>query len=45
MRPGESYKNIRPEDLAAWMDELVDVTIAVDDARGDLYAPGRKRAR
>ena len=45
LQPAETYANIQPDDLAAWIDPLVEVEIRVDDERGDLYATGRTRAR
>lgn len=40
VQAGEHYANIEPDDLSAWLSELVDIEIEHHAARGDLYATG-----
>lgn len=45
LRPGESYRNVPPGELRAWVGEWADrVSIDVSEQDGDLYCLARKRA-
>lgn len=42
VQPGEYYRNVDPDELAAWLADFKDVDIEVHTDRGDLYAVARK---